>query len=344
MPKPLPQGILRNASLSIAGAAFLCVPACRKSTVTATSPAETPGQSVVFDSMSKTVDAATIQAIRWQDISPTVESCARNRLTEETLKASEAMTEEPVIYLRGLLKFTQSDMTGAAAEWAKLEPSRIPPDHLYAPWRLASSNKEQPNRYEDPLAKAVNDKTAGPLTRARFHCTHDRWREGLEAYLQTDPASWTPFEIRMFAALKLQAPCTHDTEVMLAGALAGGNVPKGLELEVARLVRGTPLPDKAAVAEALKKDPVLAKAALDAASRSLEIRQAFASNLFSRVLEIVRPMKPVESTDEVVMLAFLSSAKMKDTPMMEIWAEELFRRNPTPQTRKWISAIREEAR
>jgi hypothetical protein len=343
MPDPFSQRISWNAALVLTSAAFLVLSACRKSAQHAASAPDSPGQTVVFSSISKTVDAAALQNIRWQDIAPTVESCSRNQLTEQTLAATAAMTESPVIYLRGLLKFTVQDLDGAAAEWAKIEASQIPPDPLYAPWRLAAVKNESPNRYEAAMVAAVKGHKTNPLISARYHGSKDQWREALEAYLQTNPSTWSTYEIRLFAALKLQAPYTHDTSVMIAGALNGGQVPDSLRGELARLIKGSPIPDTEALKKALDDDPVLAKAALDSATRSLSIRQAFASNQFQKVTEIIQPIAPLDATDEIVMLAFLSHAQLKNTSQLEIWAEELLRRNPTETNRKWIATIRAEA-
>lgn len=337
------QRCRRKLTPVLTGVALLGLSACRKDSHQDTNATDAPARTVVFSSMSKMVDATALQNIRWKDIALTVEACSRHQLTEATLAATGAMTESPVIYLRGLLKFSAQDVEGASGEWAKLELAKIPPDYLYAPWRLAEAKKESPNRYEAPLTAAVREHKTNPLVRARFHGAMDEWRESLEAYLQTDPSTWSTYEIRLFAALKLQAPYSHDTSVMIAGALKGGKVPPSLRGELARLVKDNPMPDIGALKKSLEDDPVLAKAALDGASRTLNIRQAFASNQFQKVTEIIQPIDPLNATDEMVMLAFLSHAQLKNTAQLEIWAEELLRRNPTETNRKWIATIRAEA-
>lgn len=328
----------RPAWIILACGAVLCLSACRKEPV-----AKSPGRAVVMDSLSKHVDSDAVRAMRWEDIGPTAESCARHDLTEPTLKASEGLSAPPVIYLRGLLKFTLNDTDGAAGEWAKIDVAVIPPDHLYAPWRLSSSRKDPVNRYENALTKAVEENRASPLVRARFHSARSRWREALDAYLLTDPASWSTYEIRTFAAMKLHAPSAHDVEVLMAGALAGGNVPDGLKQDMARLIKSNPVPDREALAGALRSDPAFAKAATKGLAESLALRQAFASNKFGDVVGKVRSADPLQSTDETVLLAFLSAARVKDLPVMETWAAELLRRAPNPKTREWIAAIRAEA-
>lgn len=303
-----------------------------------------PGTAVVVDSISKHVDRDALQAMRWEDIRPTAESCARHDLTEQTLKVTEDLTTAPVIYLRGLLKFTRNDADGAAGEWAKIDAAKIPADHLYAPWRLASLQKGGENRYEGPLSKAVEETQASPLVRARFQSAHGHWREALDAYLLTNPATWSTYEIKTFAAMKLHAPSSHDIEVLMAGALAGGKVPDCLREDMARLIKGTPVPDREALASALRSNPEFAKAATKGLTESLALRQAFAADQFADVIGKVRSADPLEATDETVLLAFLSAARVKDLPVMETWAAELLRRAPNEKTRKWIATIRAEAR
>jgi hypothetical protein len=242
------------------------------------------------------------------------------------------------------LKFSLGDKVGASQEWAKIEITTIPADHLYAPWRLAISMKSSENRYEDPLAKAVAENRASPLIRARFQSNRGMWRDSLDAYLLSDPATWSPYEVKIFSALKLQAPCTRDIEVLMAGALAGGRVPESLRAELAQLIKGMPLPDRELLASYLENNPSFAKAALDATAKSLALRQAFASNRFREVLEKVHSEDPLRATDETVLLAFLSSARLKEHAAAELWSVELLRRNPNEETRKWIATIQAEAR
>ena len=294
--------------------------------------------------MSKSVDPDLLARMRWQDIAPTVESCARYRLAEETLRVADALAFPPVVYLRGLLRFSLGDPVGASGEWAKIDISAIPADHLYAPWRLASSAKSGENRYEVPLAQAVAENQASPLIRARFHSNHGMWRETLDAYLLSDPSTWSPYEVKIFSALKLQAPCSRDVEVLMAGALAGDRVPETLRGELARLIKGMPLPNKKLLATNLENNPAFAKAAIDGAARALALRQAFASNRFREVLEKVHSADPLRATDETVLLAFLSAARLKELSAAELWSGELLRRNPNEETRKWIATIRVEAR
>ncbi len=324
----------------IAGVAVLCLAGCRKEPAgTAAAAAKSAGRTVVFDSMSKSVNPAALEAMRWQDIAPTTESCARHRLTAETLKVSAGTASLPVIYLRGLLKFTLADLPGAEAEWATLDVSAIPADHLYAPWRLATSGKGE-NRYEKPLADAVAENRASPLVCARFLASHGRWRDALDAYLLTDPSNWSTFEIKTFAAMKMQAPCSRDISVLMAGALSGGNVPQSLRRDLARLIKGTPLPDKEAFEASLRSDPALAKAAVDGAARALSLQQAFASNRFEEVLSQSRSADPLQATDQAALLTFLSAVQMKDAAATETWAGELLRRDPTDRNRQWIASIR----
>lgn len=332
-----------SRSIALVGAVIVGLCACRKE-----SPAAGPreldpaGKSVVLDSMSKSVDLQALETMGWQDIGPTTEACVRYQLAEETLKTSITLTAAPVVYLRGLLKFAREDRAGAADEWGKIELASIPPDFLYAPWRLAEAGPATrgDNRYLAPLAAAVVENRTSPLVRARFQAGHGQWREALEAYLLSDPADWTPSDGRIFSGMKLQAPCRHDVEVLMAGALKGGRVPQSLRVELAQLIKTAPLPDTEALSERLRTDPVLAKAATEGAARALDLRQSFASNRFAEVLERVARIDPLQATDEAVMLAFLAAVRLKDPSMTERWADEFLRRNPNPKTRQWIASIR----
>lgn len=336
----LPAALL-FAALAVAAALF---PGCDKKPASAAQQTSSPGKSVVFDSLSEGIDREALESMRWQDVSPSAESTIQKRLIDKTLAATESMTNSPVILFRGLLKFSASDTAGATTEWAKLNVADIPPDSLYMLWRVAGSAAGSENPYGQALAKAVAEKQAPPLVRARFHSFRGEWREALDAYLQSDPADWSPFEVRTFGAIRLQAPFSRDTAVLLAGALNGGRVPQNLRVGLARLIKETPAPDMQAVEQQLRADPELAKAAIAGAAKALALRQAFASNKFQDVVDQMRAADPMQATDEAALLAFLSSTQIKDTKTAELWAAELLRRNPGESYRKWISEILIEAR
>lgn len=343
MPEPRPQSI-RHPLVIIPLVAALCGAGCDRNPAAAQQAADTPGISVIYNTVSEGIDTGALEAMRWQDIGPSAEACSEKKLTEKTLEATASMALPPVIYLRGLLKFTAGDTAGAEAEWSKIDIAAIPPDYLYLPWRLGSSTPGAANRYEEPLLKAVAENRAGPLVRARVHSIRGEWREALDAYLLSDPGDWSPFEIKTFGSIRLQAPYSRDAAVVLAGALAGGRVPKNLRVELAHLVKAPPTPDMAALEERLRNDPEFAKAAVAGAEKGLALRQAFASNKFQEVVDQTRSTDPMKATDEAVLLTFLSAAKVKDMPAAELWSAELLRRNPGDATRKWIKAILDEAR
>jgi hypothetical protein len=328
---------------------LFCSVSCRDNTNQAKAANESPGISVVQDSLQKTVDVDQLRSMRWKDISPTVESCSRSGLSMETLKVSEPLTESPVIYLRGLIHVSLGNVDAARQEWARLDPAQIPADHLYPVWRLAASspidsNGIAPNNpYEPYLVKAVEENLVGALVKARFYAAKTEWRKSLDAYLLTNPETWTPHDVQVFQTMKLQAGYSRDVKVILAGALNGGRVKESLQSDLARIIKVEPVLDREAIGAALKSNPALAKAAVEGASRSLAFRQAFASNQFQKVIELAAPIDPVNATDEMVLLSFLSSAQTRNEQEMDRWSKELFRRNPTDKNSSWIKKIKQEA-
>ena len=302
-----------------------------------------PGASVVQDSRTGGVSAEVLKAMRWEDVVPTAESCTRNQLIDFVMECSAELAEGPCIYLRGLLELSRSHPDRAHAEWSRLDPAAMPPDFLYAPWRLAASQAGE-NRFAAPLAAAVKEGRAGPLVTARWHAAEANWVAALESYLTTDPADWSPHEVRQFRMMKLNSPTACDADQLMAGALRGGRVPQSLRGDLARLIKETPKPDKGALTAALKSNPELAKASTEAASRQLALRQAFASNRFAEVVGKIRDVDPSVASDETVMLAFLAASQVGDKPLADRWAQELHRRKPTAETAKWIAEIRKTTR
>lgn len=234
------QPPMRTSPLSLACAVVLFLTACREQDTAAPGAVDSPGRTVVFDCMSKSVSPAALESMRWKDVVPTAEACARHGLVDEALKVSKPLAPPPVIYLRGLLLFSKDDVQGAASEWARLDVAAVPPDFLYPPWHLMDSFNPAWNRYEAPLLRAVNEKAVSSLTRARFLGAQGGWQEALESYALTDPSAWTPFDVRMFAIMKQQVPCKEDVHTLVSGALAGGRVSECLRGDLTGLIRAGP--------------------------------------------------------------------------------------------------------
>lgn len=303
-----------------------------------------PPRSALSISVADGLDTEALEAMRWDDIALTSQSIIEQRVSEKVLDATASTTSPPVLYLRGILLLAKGQEDEAAAAWNAIDISAFSPDALYPPWRVASERRASPNRYDEPLAAAVNAKQASPLVRARFHGLRGEWQPALDDYLLTDPSTWTPFDIRIFGMLRLQAGFSRDTAVMLAGALAGGRVPASLRVETARLVKETPLPDEKAVMQRMQDDPEFAAAATRAAEQMLSLREAFLANRFQQIVDNLRSTDPMQASDEAVYLAFLSSAQVRDAESTEKWGGELLRRNPDAGTQKWIESIKKESR
>lgn len=339
LPSPHPRpGTLTALAVTMGGICLFLSGCSRERRSSAT--AEAAGFSVVQASMTGGVSVEVLKAMRWEDIVPTAETCARNQLSDSVLKHSAGLSEGPCIYLRGLLELSLSHPDRAHAEWSLLDPAVIPPDFLYAPWRLAATQAGE-NRFAAPLAAAVKDGRAGALVSARWHAADGNWAAALETYLRTDPAHWSPHEVEQFRMMKQHSPTAREADQLMAGALRGGRVPQSLRGDFARLIKETPQLDKVALAAALKSDPALAAAATEAASRQLALRQAFASNRFAEVVAKIRDADPSKAPDETVLLAFLSAARVGEKPLADRWAQELHRRKPTAETAKWIAEIRQ---
>lgn len=255
------------------------------------STAEVPGGAVVQNSMTGGISTEVLKTMRWEDVALTAEACARNRLSDPVLEHSAGLSEAPSDYLRGLLELSLSHPDRAHSERSRLDPAAMPPDFLYAPWRLAATQAGG-NRFAAALAAAVKEGRTGALVTARWHAADADWAVALETYLRTDPAGWSPHEVEQFRMMKLNSPTERETDQLMAGALRAGRVPQSLRGDLARLIKGAPKPDKDALAAALKSNPAFAAAATEAASRQLALRQAFASNRFAEVVEKIRDADP----------------------------------------------------
>lgn len=301
------------------------------------------GDTVVYASASGGVSADRLAPMRWEDIAPTLEATLRHGLSAEVLQISAGVEAFPCRYLRGMIEMANSRPAQALAEWEKIPLDEIPVDALYAPWRLAGDFPGV-NRYDAALVSAVRSGKTSPLVSARWHALVGDYLPALEAYLKSDPAQWTPHEVEQFRVMKLHSPVAPDVDRILAGALQGQRVPVSLRADLARIIKHKPVPESKKVAELLKKDPSFSAAAIQAASQQLDLRQAFAANRFSEVVEMTRPLDPSRASNEAVLLAFLAASKTGERQTANRWAEEWLRRNPGKETEIWIANIQANSR
>ena len=151
--------------------ALLAIPlfaGCGPNDLSGSSAPELPGRSVFQSSVTEGLDRDALEAMRWQDIAPTVQAVMEHGAAPQVLDATAATKASPVLYFRGLL-FLADDKPDLAAEaWNGIALKEFTPDALYPPWRVATERGVSPNRYGEPLARAVAENRTSPLVRARF--------------------------------------------------------------------------------------------------------------------------------------------------------------------------------
>lgn len=305
------------------------------------------GRNALVLSASGVPESESLQTMRWSDVAATARAAHASGATEALVEVAAECDEAPVRYLVGLVELSHNRPERARVAWEGLDPFAIPGDHLYAPWRLVGEiDPTGDNRYDEPLAEAVRRQAVAPLIRARFLSAQASWAEALEAYLRTDPASWTRHDLGFFRRLRTYSPAARDTKILLAAALRGGRVPVSLREPISALIKGTGddgqkeiLREK--LAAKLGEDPELARLALAAAACQLELRVAFGESRFEDVLNQSRTADPVEATDETVLLTFLAAVKTGSDQVAEKWSRELRRRNPEKNVKQWIESVKE---
>jgi hypothetical protein len=304
------------------------------------------GRNVLVLSASGIPMSDPLHTMRWSDVAPTARAAHASGATEALVKVAAGCDEAPARYLVGLLELSRDRPERACVAWDGLDPFAIPGDYLYAPWRLAGEiDPKASNRYDEPLAEAVRQQAVAPLIRARFLSAQASWAAALEAYLRTDPASWSRHDLGFFRSLRTYSPAAQETKVLLAAALRGGRVPVPLREPISALIKGTGddgqkeiLREK--LAARLSADPELARQALAAAARQLKLRVAFGEGRFEDVLNQSRSIDPVEATDETVLLTFLAAVQSDAHQLDEQWGRELRRRNPEERVKQWIEAVK----
>lgn len=301
---------------------------------------------LVADVASGKPELKLLENLAWRDVIPTVEGVSgQKNLAPEVMATTAALKNPTALYLRAMLQLAANDPRGASATFGKISPSEIPEALLYAPYRVFRSESGQPNPFRERMKAAVAQGAVTSLVQARVHAAEAEFDLALKAYMSSDPAEWTRFDVVQFRALRMQSPLANDTAAMLQAALKAGRVPQKLRPELLAVLE-TPY-DKAALEQmkaqllaAMHSTPDLRNAAIAGAEQQLAARQKFAQKKYREMLAEYRERAPESLPDETVLMLVLGSAQEKDSAAFSPWSQELTRRYPTPEVQKWIKQIR----
>jgi hypothetical protein len=297
----------------------------------------------------RTGDLSRLAELKWQEVESTinhlsVDSMARDRAIEELLD----LQSSSAIYARAFLLAGRGDVSEGWHTLQNLDLTELPGAYTYAAWRLGvEANAGVNNRFWAAVKLATNAGELSGLRSARVRGVAGEWQLALTDYLASDPAQWTSFDLSVLAGSMRLAGWRGEVGALILAALKAGRMPVELRAEAAKLIAPSQT-EKISQANwtawqnAAAKLPELQDLMVAVVEQQLELRQRFAKGDHRGVIELCRDLDPKESGDETILLAVLAAAVTPDAGEGERWSEEILRRNPQPEVKKWITQIRSE--
>lgn len=306
---------------------------------------------LISDVAGGKVDLQLIDSISWKDVVSTAEGVSSDKaFSRKIIEATKTARRPATLYLRGMLLLAVNDAKAAQATFAAIPPAEIPVALLYAPYRLHNGIRpDQSNPFLPAMTRTVEQGQVQPLIQARVWAVEGQTEKALKAYLQTDPAEWTTQDVAHLRVVRFQAGLANDTAVMLQAALKAGRVRQNLRGELIGILNAPR--DKAALEEMkaqlvhqIQTDPNTRAAAIASANQQLLIRKQFLEKKYRELLDQHRHRPAVDLPDETVLMLVLSAAQLHEAAALELWAQEMKRRYPTPEVEKWIRELHAPSR
>jgi hypothetical protein len=310
------------------------------------------GRNIILSGVAdRKVDELLLKTLLWEDVIATAEGVWANKELRKEVAALAGKTRHPpALYLRGLLLMATDDLPAALASFLLIPAAELPLTHVYAPYRLQNALRPaQPNPFLAAMNRAISENRVPPLIQGRVLASEGRFEEAIKAYLATDPAGWLDLDMRALRTLRMHAGLGGHTSAMLMAALKAGRVPTPLRAEVVGILKapqdqmaGEDL--RTQLLRQIKTNPGVREAAISGAGHQLDLRQKFVSRKYREVLDPHASANPVLLPEETVLMLVLSSAQVRDVSSLDLWSQELKRRNPTPETVTWLNQIRRSAK
>ena len=290
------------------------------------------------------ITEALLASMRWKDMGKIVADTTANPEEIDRIIKLIGNNSTPIAqYLKALLLLAQKHPKQALAVFDQIDIESIPADFLYAPHRLYSViNGNQGDPYLNLLDKAVRENKTSSLIRARVLAANGELEAALSSYLQSDPASWASYDLRLFSRIGSYQGLSVDMAKMIMGAISSGRVNPDLLPQLKQIAR-RPVNEteiakfEARIKHAIKNKTPEGKIALESAKSMLRDRKIFLSRQYQELIQLYRAAEPLNLATETVLLLFLSSVEIEDQEQAEAWGQELKRRHGEPEVREWVN-------
>ena len=289
-------------------------------------------------------DLASLAQLDWGDVTVTAEAAMADAFVRDRILAETgALKGGPLAYLRGLLYLARAEPAKALAEFSRAPIAELPVNLLYAPYRLAGDLRPGvENPFAAPLVQAAQAGKLEPLLTARVLVVAAEMKNALEAYMRTDPAKWSSYDLRLFGLMLAHEGHRGAAAAVLEAAYRGGRLPERLRSPTLATL-GAALQSNRTVPPALRElvqtDPQARALFVAGAEKLFAARLHFLKGEDAALLADYARTDAVETTDEVVLMLTLASARRADRDAFTRWSAELARRYPQPEIITWIPSL-----
>jgi hypothetical protein len=294
-----------------------------------------------------------IEELNWHEVDHYLVRFGREGFLRERFFRETAGTENVAVrFLRGLLFLGMEEPRQALEEFRQVPPAEVPIAYLYAPWRVfVGSAPAEENPFAPPFYAAAREGHLAPLLQARALAWAGDFSGSLQAWLLTDPADWTSFDLTTFGLLRENEATASEAEMLLIGAWRGGRIPEALQPEFARFLldlagfepeenTDSVTPEQTEeLRKLLSEDEQLFQWAIDGLASLQEDRRLFLQEDYA-VLLTRHANREYPVTNETLLLLVLAASAEGTKGVFDGWAEELQLRFPEPEVREWLQTIR----
>jgi len=302
-------------------------------------------------SPTRPVTRAEVETLQWDEVNQLLQAVGGDAgKIEGLVQITDGVHTPPATYLRALLLILQQKPDQALSAFDALDRQTIPPDFLYAPYRLQQTlHPDSPNPYLDTLRESVAEGKVPPLIRARVQASNGDLREALRSYLRTDPASWTRYDLESLQRIGTHEGLAPDLRRLITGALASGRVQRALVAPLRGTARSASRPSdaegfKSQLRGEIENQTPAGRVAIESAKQLINDRNLFVGRRYAELIAAHRESEPVELSTETVLLLFLSAVELKEQIEMDRWGQELKRRHAEVEVRDWVNEMTGTAR
>ncbi len=293
------------------------------------------------------ISPAFLDSAPWESIEPLLAFASEQPGRLDLLyEAAARCTGSPALYLAGLIALGRGEPTTALNFFSRIPATEVPSQFLYAPYRLQRTlHPATGNPFRERMLSAAGNRDVAPLIQARVYALEGRFPESLESYLQTNPESWTVFDVDTLSMLRLHAGLARDVEASVRAALNARSVPPQLALLLEERFEAAPSANGdmiQRIAAAMQANPRLRELAEEGAVRHLEDQKRFLEGRYGELLDRHRGDDPQQVADQSTILLLLSAARLGDRSEFGRWANEIRRRVPDPGVEIWLTTLQRD--